>query len=176
MCARVAGSERLIHAQVHVRHQWPPRLERPEHGRWVLMQPWEFGSLPEAWLPMLANVDEVWAYSNYVRECYLDAGVPGNRVHLVPLGVNPQIYWPGCEPLGLPSGPTLRFLFVGGTIFRKGIDVLLRAFARAFTPSDGVGLVVKDMGSQSFYRGQTAENQISELRDAGIRSSISTGT
>ena len=46
----------------------------------------------------------------------------------------------------------------------------------ALTPSDGVGLVVKDIGSQSFYRGQTAEDQISELRSAGIRSSMSTGT
>ena len=41
------------------------------------------------------------------------------------------------EPLPLPPGPGLRFLFVGGTIFRKGIDLLLAAFARAFPPSDG---------------------------------------
>ena len=31
-------------------------------------------------------------------------------------------------------GRDFRFLFVGGTIFRKGIDVLLKAFARAFRP------------------------------------------
>ncbi len=34
-------------AQVHVRHLWPPRLEPPAQGRWVLMQPWEYGSLPK---------------------------------------------------------------------------------------------------------------------------------
>jgi len=48
-------------AQVHVRHQWPPRLEPPAQGRWVLMQPWEYGSLPKAWLPMVRRIDEVWA-------------------------------------------------------------------------------------------------------------------
>ena len=48
---------------------------RPPAARWVFMQPWEFGSLPRAWLPVLRRVDEVWAYSRSVRECYLDAGV-----------------------------------------------------------------------------------------------------
>ena len=55
-------------AQVHVRHRWPPRPEPPPQGRCVLMQPWEYGSLPRAWLPMLERVDEVWAYSRYVRK------------------------------------------------------------------------------------------------------------
>src|SRR5262249_11258825 len=151
--------------QVHVRHRWPPRLDPPAQGRWVLMQPWEFGSLPNAWLPMLRRVDEVWAYSRSVRDCYLEAGVPPERVHVIPLGVAPDVFHPGLAPLALPAGPSVRFLFVGGTIFRKGIDVLLAAFARAFLPSDGIGLVIKDMGSTSFYQGQTAQAQVAELSD-----------
>jgi len=154
-------------AQVHVRHRWPPRLEPPPHGRWVLMQPWEYGSLPRAWLPMLQRVDEVWAYSRYVRQCYVEAGVPSDRLHVVPLGVDPEVFRPGLAPLPLQGSPQIRFLFVGGTIFRKGIDVLLKAFARAFAPGDGVGLVIKEMGSKSFYRGQTAEPQVAELCGRG---------
>jgi len=76
-------------ARVQVRHQWPPRLEPPPLGRWVLRQPWEYGSLPKAWLPMLRRVDEVWAYSRSVRDCYFEAGVPPERVHVIPLGVHP---------------------------------------------------------------------------------------
>ena len=152
---------------IHVRHQWPPRAEPPEQGRWVLMQPWEYGSLPKAWLPMLRRVDEVWAYSRSVRDCYLEAGVPPERVHVIPLGVDPEVFRPGLEPLAAAAGPALRFLFVGGTIFRKGIDVLLAAFARAFRPGDDVGLVIKEMGSQSFYRGQTAGEQVAALREQG---------
>jgi glycosyltransferase involved in cell wall biosynthesis len=154
-------------AQVHVRHRWPPRMEPPARGKWVLMQPWEYGSLPTAWLPMLRRVDEVWSYSRYVRDCYIEAGVAPDRVHVVPLGVDPELYRPGLEPLRLPAGPQTRFLFVGGTISRKGIDLLLRAFGRAFRPADGVGLVIKEMGWKSFYRGQTAENDVRELGERG---------
>ena len=51
-------------------------IEPPVRGKWVLMQPWEFGSLPKDWVPMLRRVDEVWAYSRSVRDCYLEAEVP----------------------------------------------------------------------------------------------------
>ena len=155
-------------ARVHVRHQWPPRLEPPVQGAGCSMQPWEYGSLPKAWLPMLRRMDEVWAYSRSVRDSYLEAGVPPERVHVIPLGVDPEVFRPGLDPLPLPPGPSIRFLFVGGTIFRKGIDLLLAAFARAFQPTDDVGLVIKDMGSQSFYRGQTAEASVAGLCTARL--------
>ena len=47
----------------------------------------------------------------------------------------------------------------GGTIHRKGIDLLLDAYVQAFRRSDDVCLVIKDMGVGSFYRGQTAEKR-----------------
>jgi glycosyltransferase involved in cell wall biosynthesis len=120
----------VFEAHVHVRHCWPPVLEPPARGKWVLMQPWEFGSLPKAWVPMLRQVDEVWAYSRFVRDCFLEAEVPRDNVHVVPLGVVPEVFRPGVQPLALQAGPEIRLLFVGGTIYRKGIDVLLAAVAR----------------------------------------------
>jgi tetratricopeptide (TPR) repeat protein len=54
----------------------------------------------------------------------------------------------------------LKFLFVGGTIYRKGIDILLQAYVRTFNGLDNVSLIIKDMGGDSFYAGQTAKNQI----------------
>ena len=116
---------------------------------------------------MLRQVDEVWAYSRSVRDCYLEAEVPREKVHVVPLGVAPEVFRPGLEPFALTAGPEFRLLFVGGTIHRKGIDLLLTAFARAFWPGDGVGLVIKEMGSKSFYRGQTAEAEVEALRERG---------
>jgi len=162
-------------AQVHVRHQWPPKLEPPPRGRWVLMQPWEYGSLPKAWLPALHRVDEVWAYSRSVRDCYLEAGVPPGRVHVIPLGVDPEVFRPGLAPLALPPGPDVRFLFVGGTIFRKGIDLLLSAFARAFSHPTASGWSSRTWGPRAFTAGRRPRRMWPGCASGAFRSNTSTG-
>ncbi|WP_228431383.1 glycosyltransferase [Baekduia soli] len=77
---------------------------------------------------------------------------PG-RVAVVPNGVDLATYAPEgpAADLGLAGG--LRFLFVGGAIGRKGIDVLLDAWAQAFAGRGDVTLVVKDFGADGVYRG-----------------------
>jgi glycosyltransferase involved in cell wall biosynthesis/Tfp pilus assembly protein PilF len=150
---------------VHVRHAWPPEFKPPESGHWVIIQPWEFGSLPKQWIgPLAEQVDESWACSGFVRDCYVQSGVPAERVHVIPLGIDPLRFNPQAAPLPLPTSKRFKFLFVGGTIHRKGIDVLLDAFASTFRGTDDVCLVIKEMGRSTFYRGQTADQQIAALR------------
>jgi glycosyltransferase involved in cell wall biosynthesis len=150
---------------VHVRHQWPPCFVPPPAGHWVVIQPWEYGSLPRSWVePIVREVDEVWAWTRYVRDCYVSSGVPAERVHVVPLGVDPRRFHPGAPRFALQTRKPFRFLFVGGTIHRKGIDVLLEAYAETFTATDPVCLVIKDFGGTSFYRGQTAAEHIRRIR------------
>jgi glycosyltransferase involved in cell wall biosynthesis len=168
--ARPFAGQKTLHRDlgdtgtVHVRHYWPPSFTAPPDGHWVIMQPWEFGSMPRAWIePMSTLVDEVWAYSHFVRDCYIAGGVPAESVHVVPLGIDPQRFHPEAKPFPLKTSKPFRFLFVGGTIHRKGIDILLKAYAETFSASDPVCLVIKDMGGASFYRGQTAREQIDQL-------------
>ncbi len=161
---------KLGQTAVHVRHQWPPRWDRPLEGRWVLVQPWEYGSLPKDWVgPILKGVDEVWVHTRHVRDTYLEAGVPTERIHLIPLGVDSARFRPDASPLDLPGAGTFRFLFVGGTIWRKGIDLLLEAFAREFQTEEPVTLLVKGMGERTFYHGRTADDLIGQYRSRGIR-------
>ncbi len=154
-------------AEVHVRHFWPPDFQPPPAGHWVLIQPWEYGSLPKAWGgPLQTLIDEAWVYSRFVYETYVRSGVPADRVRLVPLGIDTSLFRPGVEKrLPLRTGKKFKFLFVGGTIYRKGFDALLEAYGRAFTDQDDVCLVVKDMGGKSFYKGQTGENHLTRFRE-----------
>jgi len=148
-------------ADAHVRHQWPPDFNPPTEGHWIMIQPWEFGSLPREWIrPMSEQVDEMWVPSRYVRDCYIRSGVPAERVHVVPNGVNTELFKPDNPPYRLRTKKAYKFLFVGGTIQRKGIDVLLDVYTRSFSSTDDVCLVIKDMGGQSFYKGQTAKEWI----------------
>src|SRR5262249_23893600 len=111
--------------------------------------------LPRAWAEGAREADEVWVYSRWVRDVYARSGVPAERVRVVPLGFNPEVFTPEGPAYDLPTRNALRFLFVGGALHRKGADLLLEAYRRAFTRADDVCLVVKDMGTHTFYQGQT---------------------
>ena len=152
-------------ADVHVRHQWPPDFTPPIEGHWVIIQPWEFGSIPQEWVRhMVASVDEIWVPSHYVRDCFIRSGVPSERVFVVPNGVNIDLFNPYNPPYRLNTKKAFKFLFVGGTIPRKGIDILLDVYTKTFSSGDDVCLVIKDMGGQTFYKGQTAKDMITRLQ------------
>jgi GT2 family glycosyltransferase/Flp pilus assembly protein TadD len=145
---------------VTVRHAWPPNWQRPAQGKLVIIQPWEFGSLPEDWVRQSGSIDEFWVPSEYVRQVYVESGVPANKVSVVPNGIDPSRFNAQAAPLKLATQRKFKFLFVGGTIGRKGPDLLLQTYLKNFTAADDVCLVIKDFGGKSFYAGQTFESQI----------------
>src|SRR5215470_15362938 len=121
-------NSRLVDApdnsRVWIRHHWPPNWNKPNAARFVVVQPWEFGSIPVKWVDGLKCVDELWVPSNYVRDCYIQSGVPAEKVAVVPNGVNTARFYPDVSRASVPTTKSFKFLFVGGTISRKGIDVL----------------------------------------------------
>lgn len=152
-------------SDIHIRHQWPPKFTPPPSGHWVMIQPWEYGMIPQGWVePMSTLLDEIWVPSRYVMKGYLRSGIPGDRVRVVPNGVDTAIYNPGARPLELQSGGKFRFLFVGGTLWRKGIDLLLKAYLDTFTSRDDVALVIKDMGVNDFYKGMGYSESIRSIQ------------
>lgn len=151
-------------AQITVRHSWPPNWRKPASGKLVVIQPWEFGSLPVAWVEQARNVTEFWVPSNYVRQVYLESGIDAAKVQVVPNGVDLDLFQPAAKPLALPTRKSFKFLFVGGTIPRKGIDLLLQAYLKNFTAADDVALVIKDFGGKTVYAGKTLGDEIQRLR------------
>jgi glycosyltransferase involved in cell wall biosynthesis len=138
-------------ADVEVRHQWPPDLSPARAGRLAAIVPWEFGAVPVHWLEQIQrNVDELWVPSRYVAEMYSGGGIDPARIQVIPNGVDLERFHPG--PPRTDDGHT-RFLFVGGLIPRKGPDLLLAAWRRAFPGRADVTLVIKDFGADGLYRG-----------------------
>jgi glycosyltransferase involved in cell wall biosynthesis/SAM-dependent methyltransferase len=147
-----------------LKHQWPPALLRPQHGYSIHIQPFEFGSVPRSWAEQMPRtVDDVWCPSEYVKKIYTDAGMPEERTFVMPWGVDPAVYHPDVVPTDVGKDSTFVFLFVGGAIWRKGIDILLDAYLAEFTPQDDVALIVKAAGSTTFYGGQDPSERIIEL-------------
>ena len=139
----------LPEPQIAIRHRWPPVFPRMRRAAYVHMQPWEFGSLPASWAHDLIEVaDEVWCYSNYIADMYVRAGLPRERVAVVPLGFDPEVFKPGPAPRSATLRDRCTFLFVGDTIARKGVDVAVNAYLSEFKASDNVVLIVKDFGGK----------------------------
>lgn len=86
--------------------------------------------------------DVFWAPSRWI-EARLRRAFPRHRTILAPHGVNGQVFHPGVAPHPDLPGEGFRFLYVGTTISRKGIDLVLRAFREEKKGLPGAELVLK---------------------------------
>ncbi len=122
-------------------------------GYWA----WELSRFPDAWLPALTLLDEIWAPSRFIQQAIAEkTALP---VTWMPLAVEPTLAAPGSRAdLGLPDA---RFLFLfffdfRSYLARKNPWAVIQAFSQAFSRSDPrVGLVIKTNGmeeSQTAYQ------------------------
>ena len=149
-----------------VRHAYPPIWSHPTSGRWIHIQPWEFGHLPKDWIDPLQNdVDEIWIPTNYVKKVYIDSRISADKIFVIPWGVAPDIFNTDVPARILATSKSFRFVFVGGTIYRKGFDRVLDAFREEFGPREDVCLVVKDLGADTFYRNGNLRDAVIKMRD-----------
>ena len=150
--------------QISIRHRWPAVFPRIRDGAYVHMQPWEFGSLPVAWAQGAKDVaDDVWCYSKFIADMNVRAGVPPERVHVIPLGFDPEVYKPGPAPMSATLRDRVVFLYVGDTIPRKGVDVAVNAYISAFAPNESVVFIVKDFGGKETVEGSRFRDHIKTL-------------
>lgn len=147
---------RLSRLDLTIRHHWPPDFDPAPGGKLVCIFPWEYSVVPRQWAERIQrNVAEVWVPSQFVKNALSGGGVDPDRIQVIPNGINTAMFTtegPAWRPEGCRR---FMFLFVGGAILRKGIDVLWKAYAQAFTRDDDVTLVVKDNGAGTFYLGMS---------------------
>ncbi len=148
-----------------VRHQWPPQKEEPKGAKWIIMQPWEFTAHRVDFINIFKKADEIWTPSIYSRNTFINSGIEFNKVQVIPNGIDPELFKPYGDKYSLSTEKKFKMLFVGGTIFRKGIDLLLRAYTEIFTAEDDICLVIKDMGGHTFYKDRNIAEEVKRLRD-----------
>ncbi len=139
-------------------------LTPPALGRLVAVRTWDFGPFPPAWARQITETcDALWVYSHWVRRQAIAAGIPAGRVRVVPPGIDERLFRPQGPVYPLPTSKRCRFLFVGAPVLRKGIDILLKAYAQAFRRDDDVCLVIKGRRHDVFYGGIDWREQIAAL-------------
>ncbi len=163
-CGSDAGlttGEPQANVDVRIRQLWPPVWsKRNANELLVVVQPWEFGSLPLDWIDDIRNVDCIWVPSEFVKRGYLQSGIPEEKVWVVPNGVEDLVV----QEKTVTGNEKLNLLFLGGSIHRKGIDSLIRGLnGLSDSQLTNVSLVVKEVGGDSYYRGQSILEKELEL-------------
>ena len=127
---------------IQIRHSYPPIWNWPEspNTRVVFIQPWEFSSIPSEWQYKFDTfADAVITPSEWTRQAYIRAGIDPSKVHAIANGFDPNIFYTETK-----KDSTVRFLYVGCSQFRKGIDVLLASWTKATKNFQDVELIIKD--------------------------------
>ncbi|MBW2284837.1 MAG: glycosyltransferase [Deltaproteobacteria bacterium] len=113
----------------------------------------DFGRYPKSWVRQInTHYDQLWVYTRLIHQRAIESGVDPAKIRVIPLGIDPDIFFPDGLCFDLPTRKKFRFLFVGGLVRRKGVDTLLDAYAHAFTPEDDVCLVLKGHSNNRFYQ------------------------
>lgn len=149
-----------------VRHAFPPNF-CPHNGPVILMQPWEFLRAPAEWVDQVNgnNVAELWVNSHFTRNSFILSGARPEKVHVLPLGFDATVFSKEGSRAVVGEPDEFKFLFTGGTIERKGVDMVMRAFLAEFRREEPVRLVVKDTGSKHVYLHNNQQSAIRQVAD-----------
>lgn len=132
-----------IDSDVVSRCLYPPRVEDMKaRFNFLHAYGWEESGFPLKWINSFnASLQGMTVMSEHVRKVMIDHGltVP---ISVSLLGVD---HWSRIEPDDdyVLKAKSFRFLHVSSCFPRKGADVLLRAYGKAFSASDDVTLVIK---------------------------------
>jgi glycosyltransferase involved in cell wall biosynthesis len=100
----------------------------------------EVDGLPDDWVATCNGFDEIWVPSHWGAATFASVGV-SRPIHVMPLGYDPNRFHPGIPARKNPDRFTFLSVFEWGE--RKAPELLLRAYAAAFTRRDDVLLLLR---------------------------------
>jgi glycosyltransferase involved in cell wall biosynthesis len=99
--------------------------------------------VPPRWIENARRfLDLLLLPSGFCRDLFVRAGLPSDRTRVLPYGYRPDTYYKN-PPSVSARRETFRFLSVASPHKREGLDILLKAYARAFSACDDTVLVIK---------------------------------
>ena len=119
--------------------------------------------------------DHILALSNYAKESYIQAGVPGKKITVIPLGIDIDKFTKHKKE---KKGDYFTYLFAGNLKLSKGVDILLDAFSKVEVPNkrltiigamgDAAPLLKKRLSKVIVKKHMPQEKLLEEYHDADI--------
>ena len=136
-------------------------IKVPDEGKFIAVRIWDFGKFPSRWVKKINDeCDQLWVYSKWAKKQAIKGGIPSGRIKVIPPGVDGKIFKPEGKKCCFSTDKKFKFIFVGGTVIRKGVDILIKAYRQAFDYKDDVCLVIKDNPKDVFYSGIKLKDKI----------------
>lgn len=126
----VSGTPLMVHNVIATR--------RPS-GVDLLRTMFESDRVPEDWIPKIRAMDGLLVPCSFNVETFARCGVPLDKIHIVPSPIDTDRFLPE----RIPRGEPIRFISVFDWADRKGWDILIRAWSKAFSLQDPVVLIIK---------------------------------
>lgn len=147
----------------HNMEEYFGNIKRPNVDKFIVYRTWDFGPFPKKWVEIInSQCDQLWVYSNWVKEQAIAGGVASHKIKVMPIGFNT----PNSNKLNIKfdikTNKSFKYFFIGATIYRKGIDILLKAYKLAFSKEDDVTLIIKDNPKDVFYKDISYQKEILE--------------
>jgi glycosyltransferase involved in cell wall biosynthesis len=133
---------RSTDAKCHISYAQPTMYQgQPDQYR-IGFTCWESSKVPDAWIPRMQAMDEIWTPATWIAEIFESHNV-NKTIRVVPHGFDPET-WKITQRY---PKDTFTFLHVGGPTGRKGGQKVVDAFLELFDGSDNVKLILKSQGS-----------------------------
>lgn len=132
-------------AVIHATPNWfgKAKIDGARISRRIGYTIFETDRIPDQWVRHCRMVDEVWVPSRFNLETFAGSGVPRGKIRVVPYGVDTDSFRPITETFPIPGKRSFCFLYVFMFDWRKGFDLLLKAYLQEFSSRDDVTLVLK---------------------------------
>ena len=119
----------------------PPAL--PLYGPYtILFTTLESLTVHEGFMKRCSLFDEVWFPCKFNITSMKKAGYKKSSLYYCPEGVYSHFWTPHVTPHPRYKSKSFTFFYNGDWSYRKGIDILIRAYAKAFLPTDPVRLLM----------------------------------
>ena len=120
-----------------IRHTYPPIWTKSNCDNIFYIQPWEYNRAPLEWMLRFERASGVIVPSEWTKNVYIQSGL--ENVHVIPNGYSPDLH-----TLSNSTSRELKFLYVGSSQKRKGLDLVLSAYIETFKQLPNVSLTIRD--------------------------------
>ena len=151
-------------------------------GKYGSLTFFEIDKLKPIEISMINNLDVVFVASNWAKNVLLDNNVT-TQIAVSPLGVDPSIFDNKLNNQAEKNDDKYIFLNIGKWEIRKGHDILVEIFNKAFTKDDNVELWMmnenpflskeENMSWINLYTGSSLNNKIKIIPRVGSHKDVS---